>query len=436
MGTAKIISMSVGPQTASNLCFPVDGILEGLNSELQLGAPITFQALKPTPPIKPAHIDPVVKLFLSRPTNADKSRLTYDAPTIQQLIEPSTLAWLRAAPLEAALLKAINSRQNAYYAKYANQTQIIAEMTGLYSDDAQLNPSPNNASRLNPTGWTTSKPQYLANLQQLSLKQATALYDAYNQTNRKGVVISTHSQVTAQSDSETAMEMAPGYDEDKITLDSLPSGGEPMAGWYVETGGEGETQLQLQEATSGSAITTTNYAYRVPIIESGAQGAREQVSLIDERFGEFMHGQSLPNLTTVFDNELQSIDLDVIRLQLAYLNTILTSPVSGTVTGIYKQPGDAVRAGEPVVRVEDDSVVLIVAKLLYAGLVANGTPVTISTNLFDATPTTVTGTVVAVRGRNEQWDVVIQCANIGPSGALLPVNYQFDYDPETTATIA
>ena len=75
--------------------------------------------------------------------------------------------------------------------------------------------------------------------------------------------------------------------------------------------------------------------------------------LIDQQFSQLMYTQNLPYLATVFRNELNSIDSNVFRLQVSYLDTILMSPINGTVTGVYKNPGDAVQAGQPVIRVED-----------------------------------------------------------------------------------
>jgi len=200
-------------------------------------------------------------------------------------------------------------------------------------------------------------------------------------------------------------------------------------GITTSTGGASEYQT----------IFNTDYGYRMPFLESQAQNERAQVSLIDERFAQFMYGQNLPNLTQVLQNESRNIDDDVYRLQIAFLNTILMSPIAGTITGIYKSPGDTVRAGETVVRVEDSGVILILATLVFRGPIAIGSNVQIQTQLFDASgpPTTVTGKVVALRGRqdDEQWDVIVQCNNLDGSGnPIFPLGYQFDYD-DTTVSI-
>jgi hypothetical protein len=154
-----------------------------------------------------------------------------------------------------------------------------------------------------------------------------------------------------------------------------------------------------------------------------------------------MSSQNVPYLHQVFKNELQSIDLDVKRLQVAYLNTILLSPISGVVTGIYKNPGDSVRAGEPVIRVEDNTTLILVARLKYRGVISIGSTVTVKTALLDSTgaTTSVTGSVVAARGHryeDDQWEVLVSCNNIDGSGKpIFPLGYHFDYD-DTVVTIS
>ena len=184
----------------------------------------------------------------------------------------------------------------------------------------------------------------------------------------------------------------------------------------------------------------------MPFFESQAQNQRAQISLIDQQFAQFMrlppllYGPNLPNLATVFQNELNSIDADVYRLQIAYLNTILMSPIAGTVTGVYKNPGDAVQAGEPVLRVENSSVILLVARLIYPGRISIGSTATVQTPLFEQPGplTSITGNVVAIRGegQDDQWEVIVNCNNLDASAnPIFPLGYHFDYD-DTTVTIS
>ena len=110
------------------------------------------------------------------------------------------------------------------------------------------------------------------------------------------------------------------------------------------------------------------------------------------------------------------------------------------VTGVYKNPGDCVGAGEPVIRVEDNTTIFLLGTFVYRGAIKVGSTVSVTTNLFDAggAPTSVSGSVVALRSRgdDDQWDVVVQCTNpLDGSGApTFPSGYVFDYD-NTTVTV-
>jgi hypothetical protein len=120
---------------------------------------------------------------------------------------------------------------------------------------------------------------------------------------------------------------------------------------------------------------------------------------------------------------------------VAYLNTILLPPISGTVTGIYKQVGEAVLPGETVMRIEDTSTIYLVGTLICPQMVSLGSAVTIDTNLFSSGTTgTLNGTVIAARGDDkgdDWWNVVISCPN---SVGIAP-SCTFDYE-DTTVTIA
>jgi hypothetical protein len=152
-----------------------------------------------------------------------------------------------------------------------------------------------------------------------------------------------------------------------------------------------------------------------------------------------MFRQNLPNLTQVFQNELDTIDNNVYRLQIAFLNTILMSPIPGTVTGIYKNPGDPVKAGEAVMRVENTGTVLLVAKLVYRGAIQLGATIQFQTLLYDSpTSQTLTGQVLAVRGQREdqQWEVIARCNNLDGGGKpIFPLGYNFDFDDTQVLSI-
>ena len=77
--------------------------------------------------------------------------------------------------------------------------------------------------------------------------------------------------------------------------------------------------------------------------------------------------------------------------------------------------------------------------MIYRGPVAIGSTITVSTNLFDqdpGVPTTLTGSVVSVRGHrdDDKWDIVAKCDNLSASSQpIFPLGYHFDYDDTTVA---
>jgi hypothetical protein len=428
MGVAVCMAMSVRPSLAATLCFETSGILGAMFA--QLGQAVsTFDV--------PAFSSNGLGAF---PTTAgDASRLLYDSQQIDTYVQPSVLASLRAEPRKLALNKAINARQNAYYAKYMNAPAIIAQINQLYS------PSVAN-----------SKMQRLTGLSGLAQQQSDALYAAYTTDSRTGVVKVTQSTLSSTTtttgstnESGQSVSQAVGDQIPPGVLIQLPPGGNPVTNFGF-TGGNLMTEDD-QDSTSGSIsnsqatasqsqyISNTDYGYRVPAIESVAQNERAQISLNDEWFKQFMATQNLPNLAQVYANELNSIDSDVCRLQVDYLNTILLPSIPGMITGIYKSVGEWVRAGEPVIRIENAAQIYIVATLQYDGAIAIYGTVTIATQRLEiaGTPTTLTGIVVQARGGadDNQWELVLACGNLDSSGAqIFPSGYVFAADA-TTVTV-
>jgi biotin carboxyl carrier protein len=452
MARAKVVSLHVRPLQASHLCFEVDGVLGQLNT--QLGAPIVASSAAGAGATV-FDFDSFHAVLGSAQTVAgDPSRLLFDFLQIQAATKTSTLASLRAENRKAALDRAINARQNAYFAKYNNAPAIIARMNEHFSPSI-----------------VGSKPQRLAVLAGLSEDQWSQLKDVYSSEGRTGVIRNTISEIQSDTasygysgaSSETAQvavgSPVPGNLASQLAsrLPQPPNPWPPPAfgpnppqpppavrgsEWLI--GSANVTELTEQQSTSyqvvssGDAtsqvqtITNTDYGYRVPYYEAAAQYERAQISLIDQQFAQFMYSQNLPHLAQVFRNELSSIDGDVFRLQIAYLNTILMSPVPGIVTGIYKNSGDAVRAGETVIRVENNAILLLVATVVHRGAITIGSHVEVRTNLFDsANEVTLPGKAVAVRGQrdDDHWEVIVQCNNLDGSGnPLLPFGYHFDYD--------
>ena len=381
MSAPKVVTLRARPWQVSHLCFAVSGIIDAV-AQIRLYKQKAFRPIQLGDSATKFPFDTFYKGLSATPA-ADSSRLTYDSDGIlnDATVQVSLLMTLRAESTKAILDKAVNARQNAYYAKYANQGQIIAVMEQFYK-----------ATNLPGAGFPNpvSKPDMLGVLRNVAQAQADNLLEAYSTTPLSGVV------------TETSSILQTSYNPDMT-----------------------------------QTITNTGYSYRTPALETNAHNLRAQISLIDQQFAQFMASQNLPNLEQVFKNERQSLDLDVKRLQIAYLNTILMSPINGIVTGIYKNSGDSVSAGEPVIRVEDNSSVILVATLAYQGSISVGQTMTVTTSLFDASSAPpIVGNIIAVRGRRNEddlWEVHAICDNF--SAPVLPINYHFDHD-DTSVTIS
>jgi hypothetical protein len=435
-------------------------------------------------------------------SGGDSSRLLYDFLKIQADVAPFTLATLRAEPTKAALEKAINMRQNAYFAKYANQDTIIGFAIEYYLNPPDLG--------LNGPVNPFSKSARLDNLSGTNESRWAALNGAYANAGRQdgspGVVDDVISTLTsditgygyaANSEVDETIIVSPnpsygpGNEGWVNPLSAVAPGAPPdpwdPPQWPPEQSASGDPvnpppttarsfggssprwpgsvpadhagnfpAVTTAQATSSyqtnsnnntarqyQTVNTSSQAFRHPFYDELAQYQRAQISLIDQRFSALLSALNIPHLATVFGNELASIDADVYRLQIAYLNTILMSPIGGVVTGVYKNPGDPVRAGEPVIRVEYFDVILIEAIVIFRGpVLVNQTTVTITTALFGSSsgqPTSISGLVVSARIHDDDdtWHLIVECANTDgstPPNPIFPPGYRFDPD-DTTVTI-
>jgi biotin carboxyl carrier protein len=460
----KVIQITARPAEAANLAVEADGIVEART--VQLGDSVTSFDFAGFYPI------------LGSTIAGSPGQLGFTSQGIRNYgpIAASALLTLRAESLKAALDKAILARENAFYTKYGSAAAIAAKTVSSYS----------NLS-------AGSKPQLLSWLSQLSTQRDDLLQTAYLRDGRTGVVESTTSQLTGHTTSsgestatntvtESGTSFATGTNQDKSTGISASGEGLPGATSLDEEGIRpfsdevnhlpgvtmSEVDMTLTSRSAGSStlkssgelstdvtensdetqtIINTGYDYHVPSIEAKAQYLRAQISLIDEQYDQFIDEQKVLSLNEIFANELKMIDLDVKQLQVAYLNTILLSPINGVVTGVFADVGDSVRAGEVLVRVENNTKVFLEATLVYRGSVSVGDSVTVQTDLFSkpvgppphlVNSVTISGTVVAARGgsSDDRWELVLSCDNQDSNGQeILPLHYSFDYD-DTSITIS
>jgi hypothetical protein len=380
--TAQVVKLTATPSAWANLSFEVGGIVQTSNATLgKTVSAFDFVTLYGLLGVKTENQVGVISGGhgpLPNPANL------YNSIDLLNTVGGSALMSLRAESIKAMLDKACALRANIYYAKFANQGSIISQI--------QTNLSAANS--------------YVQHLMDLSTTQVTTLTSEYNGDD-------------------------PNYPgEPKLDPSGVAKTTSSALNAKVMNAGGAITSLDTQ------TMNYEDYGYRMPQLEADAQNTRAQISLMAEQFAQFMAGQTYGVLDNVFSNELTAIDMDVKRLQVAYVNTVLLPPVSGTVTGIYKQVGEAVLPGETVMRIEDTSTIYLVGTLICPQMVSLNSAVTVQANSLFSSGTTATlnGSVIAARGDDrgdDWWNVVISCPN---SIGVAP-NYTFDYE-DTTVTIA
>jgi hypothetical protein len=195
-----------------------------------------------------------------------------------------------------------------------------------------------------------------------------------------------------------------------------------------------QTQDSTSDSTSDQKSVTLLTEYRHPAIENDMRWLQRELELQDEFLSQRIFALQIPHMSTILANELDSIDQEVRQLQLNLIHSYLTSPVSGLVTAVYKDVGESVAAGEPVIRVEDDSEILLVGVINCRSAIRVGDSVRLNIdNPYEAggAPIRLDGKLVVVRGHssdNDEWEVLIRCDNRVPgdlSERMLPLNYSF-----------
>ena len=389
------VFMEVRPFQVSHLCFEVGGILQA--SFVELGTTVEDgQDGK----ISPFDFGNIYAFFRKAETSGQTGRLTLDSTNIDLATQnfnsqtpPPVLATLRAEAQRAALDKAINVRSNAFITKYSGIAAIADVMRKILP----------------------LRGQSINLLSKLSSNITADLEAAYaGDGDRSGVVTTTLTHVETNGTNKGTLTTNDGEPTDPVS-----------------------TQTSSTTAHEGQDVTAKSVEFRAPRFENQARNERAQISLGQEVISFVEQTHYLDRLEVVFANELAAIDADINRLQVAYLSTILLSPIFGTITGVYKYPGDSVRGGEPVFRIENDDIVLIVANVVCRGPVLIGHILSIKTTLFDGTgsPVPINAAIVSARGQgdDDQWEVIGKVSNFDVAGKkIFPLGYRFDIDSAIT----
>lgn len=421
---AKIRYLQVRPIQSSDVSFDVAGILGSQNSATaKLGTRVSKFDLA---------------TLLGRFGTVDGSgRLVYNAPKIRTDLNPPSLFTLRNELFEANTEQAIMQREIAVMEKFKHRNRIAAAMRKVYPNDQTA---------------VTAKLRRIEDLRRYSSQQMAALKAAYESSQWNGVIADSVTTTRNTGDTVSTTLLTPVAMKNtrhKIEVRNSPANSDhdihesqvipqaAVAKKWIDMDG-GELSFPSQKTTSVNNVThvstTRNTEYRHPFLENLIQDQRTQIQIQDEMLINETFSFRVPDMEAILDRELETIDWEVRKAQIRYAQTFLVPPIAGVVTAIYKDIGESVQPGEPVLRIENDDKVLLVGIVQHRGILRVGSNMRLRTgNLYEggasgSPKVELSGPIVAVRGHDaddDEWDVIVECEN---SNRMLPINYHFDRD--------
>lgn len=377
-------------------------------------------------------------------TGDNEATFKYNSSEIAKLLSDGTaspyLFSLRNQTLAVSLDQAIAKRAISFFDKYKH----IKELKDLMEKYL---------------------PESIASLEELQntvTDRHTAIKSAYQADNLTGVVktnisetlipessTETYSNPIAMVSSEFKVGTGPSdasittnvYEKATDTLLSRQvtpmTGTSPMVnadeGWRRPAPGEMVTSSTTKTKVADKQVTTTKInSYSHPSLENDAQYHQSLVALYSQILSTKSANMRTPYLDKMFVLELESLDAEVRAIQLNFVHTYLIPPINGVITAIYKDIGEPVEPGEPVLRIENDEYLYLVGQVMSRKVIRAGATVTLSATLFEGLNSeSIDGVIKVVRGHDidsDEWEVVIETKNPKDSSGnlLIPLNYQFD----------
>jgi hypothetical protein len=421
MTSAKVRSLQVRPIQSADLSFDAAGVLGKQNlNKARLGSRITGYDLSTT----------LIPNLGRTVSNGTDETLYYNVENLHSALNDHYLFALRNDLMEASLRQSITQRDLLFLQRFKHIDAIVNTMRDVFSDRFRK----------------------IEELRDLSTQHKDALKASYENSNWDRVItdsktltrhtgdVNTETQLTPIAMKNTAhkvqVDASPPSTHNVESSQVIPQVWENRAWKDLEKEG---TNFQSQKSTSINDLTqvstTRNVEYRHPHLENLLQYQRKQLDLQEEWLSNKNISNTMPDLERILNKELEVIDLEIRKAQVKLTQSYLISPIPGIVTAIYKDLGEMVQPGEPVLRVENDEKVLLVGFIQYRGIlrIGNGgdperrdVNITTSSIYEGDEPLSIPGRLVSVRGHDvddDEWDIIIECDN---SHRALPINYHFD----------
>ncbi len=376
-----IIALKVRAKTISDHAFNAGGLVEGVNLSLaSIGSKCSAFDIRASlyPHLSEEELDG---------TGQKTGRLIYDSIKLRAVLQPLAIAYLSNESSAVDLDQAILRRQNQFLARDQFSAQLDILLKSVYPD----------------------KINRLKKLLSLLQDHFAALNSAYNPgigpaagvTSPRVVMATTVSGLGSRHDGTTQVTGGAQNQTHTSHSSSVMTRFDPAA-----NGGAGDwVEVRDNDAMTLSQQTVSiaeNDELRHPNLENQMRFVRVSADLLDEILAESTFGLTVPNLTQIWKNELRELDLEIRRLQVIFSETFLLPRVSGIITAQLRGSGDSVRAGEPVVRIENVDQIMLNGQVKVKGRLYLGQTCTVETsNVFGTDPAeklSLPARIVSLRG--------------------------------------
>jgi hypothetical protein len=457
--TAKVQSLRVRPKRSADLSFNVPGILAIRGDKAYLKEEIQ------------SVLDYQREIYEKLNQVDANGKLLMSASTLRDLLGSHTLFQLYNETAAASLDQMVLQRQNAFLERYKYNPERLAEIKKLFpTKDADLTGKDTEGSKL----WRLSQQRSADNKkytdldteykrdqtdgierdevvkQQKTDTNNTVLYTDDHKitstTTSKSITIATPEHKTVLNaakkvDTDGTTTITEGDAFQYITAKEVKSEQQDAAGKKLPDKYESQSSSTTYPPDKGTKLNQSNVLHYSeflhPSQENILRHERTQSDLMQEELSDALYAFRVNNLLQIWQNELNALDLEVQKFQISFVRTFLIPPFPGIITSVYKDIGESIQAGEPIIRIEDNRTLLLVGLINYRGLLSLGAKMTIKANdLFeDGKELEIKDVeVVSIRGHdsdNDIWDVILQCNNpldTTTGTPTLPINYHFDRD--------
>lgn len=427
----KIRSLLVRPSRSVDLSFDMPGIIDYRQDQL---------------------IGQTVKAYSLRHQLYPLLETDTNAKSIRQNLKNVALFSLRNDDIASVLEQLILEFKLAQLEVFSHKDEIRQILQEIHLED------PAN------TNTQATKMQLLQKFRNLSSQRWNTLNTAYGQDWVEPIKDKETSSVSNVGTQETTTFIRPmGTEIGKYSIEvSNPQSThtvsavmtKPIAQTMDDQGNISDWKMLEKSANANheQQRTTTKYIdhgqrvrakfveYRTPKLDSEIRHVKTEIDLLNSRYNDSMLKIRAREIGEILQTQEDLAKNEIRKVQVALSQSFLVPPFTGLITTVYKEHGEYVKAGEPVLRLENSGTVLLLGVIQYRGLLSIGGKVTIiASNLAEGGLNVfIPGTIVSIRGHNsddDEWDVIISASNTGLYGEnesgekveiKLPINYHFD----------